>query len=153
MKIKYFKASITIEAAFTIAVGIYVLLFLLDFAMFIHDGAVLDANIVRSGNKIQNHIECASDLKTGTIDDLRKDEDKVGERMRLKEDIRYGYAFSKFVNVDMDTDMSNIKIKGQIRYVGIVFPFKNLIIEREIKMAKITPAKDIRVNKEIHSIE
>lgn len=147
-----FKAAITIEAAIMVTFGIYVLLFLVNVAMYMYDCNALVSNMIRGGNIIQNYIECGTDMNAKTITSMKEnvDENKIKDKYRR---IMYnGYMFSRYKESDVKLGFSDINLKSEIEHIGLVIPFKNIKIVKEIKMANLTPSKDLRRNKEIKNI-
>lgn len=142
---KCYKSSLTIQASVIVVLIIYICLFFVDASMYIHDKNVLNNNLLQLGLRIQNYYECGEKNNKNLIN-FRKTNDA---KKYLEKNIKNGYAFSKYVNSNIKLTISDIHLMANIKYIGMTFPFNNIEIEENIKLALITPAMDLRINKEI----
>lgn len=142
---KYFKSVLTVEASIISLIIIYVSLFFIDASMYFYDKNNLHNNLISSGLRIQNYYECSEQENKNII--TKKDNSKI--KNYLNDSVSYGYTFSKFLTSNSSIGISDIKLRGKIKYIGMVIPFKNIEIEDEVIMGLMTPAMDLRINKEI----
>ncbi len=149
---QYYKCAITVEASILITVGIYILLFLIDLSMFLYDGIILNTNMVRAGLRVQNTIECNSNIDSKMIDNISEKYSDEQIRKKFNDIIKQGYMYSKLEDSNIEIGILNIEFKAKIKHIGIVFPFKNIEITKIVKMPRLSPASDIRKNKEILNI-
>lgn len=150
MKKLHFKSSITIEASIIVSLIVYIILFLVDTALFFCVDNLLTSGIIRKGLKVQNYYECGSDLQTGNIHSMNADINDDTAKQFIDSELKSMYFLGDVSDVSIKKTLSNIEISVDIIYGGIVLPYKGLKLKREVRLSYLTPADDIRINKEIN---
>lgn len=150
MKLKGFKGVISIETSVIGAIAIYIIFFIINVGIYFYDINALNANMVIGMLRIQNHIECRSDLNSRSIDKIV---DKLSRKelgIALKSYVDKGMMLSEVKTVKVDTGFIDLYGYIEIEHKGLVIPFKNIVIKKEIRLADINPSGSLRINRYVN---